>query len=252
MAWKKNRRTYESMKLYKKQQPVNISKRKKKSKAVVKYNYLPPLNGFPKSKLVRLRWVENVVLNPTTGALAVSYFAANAMTDITGSSSGHQPRGFDQQMVGYEHYTVVGSKITARIVPQIVAQVSNTQTPYVWGIATLPTASITGITSPEEMIETRLGGTSFRLAGANQAFGASQVSPSLTRKFSSKKFFTSKAIVGDSQYEGGTSYNPSELAHYALWGGPSGGASVDPDPQNFIVTIDYLAVLTEPRVQPGS
>lgn len=232
----------------------NRQKKVNRRPALVRYRRgrLPPLAGYPKSKLIRLRWVENVVLDPATGSLDVKYFACNGMTDVTGTSSGHQPRGFDQQMLGYQHYTVIGAKFNARLVPQVSAGVVDSQTPFVWGVGVMPTASITGLTSPEEIIESRLGGTTYRLAGVNNTYGSGITAPSLTRVFSTKKYFNKTAVVGTPGYEGYTSANPTELAFFTLWGGPSGGAAVNPDAQNFIVTIEYLAVLSEPKILTNS
>lgn len=212
---------------------------------------LPPLNFYPKSKMVRLRYVTQVSLNPdNTGTPDVKYFLANGMYDPDVQIGGHQPRGFDQAMLGYEHFTVVGSKFTAQLVPAVSAQVGDSQTPFCWGVATLPTNSLGVLTTVPQLLESRLGGLSYRLAGVNNAYGQSR-NQVIVRKFSAKKFFTKKNIIGDAGYIGTTAADPSEKAYFALWGA-SPVTGVDPDGQNFLLTIEYIAVLTEPKILTSS
>ena len=74
--------------------------------------YTPRISGFPTRQSVKLRWVENVQLNPALGSMAYYRFRANSIhqPDLT-SASTHQPRGHDQWAQVYDHYTVIGSKI---------------------------------------------------------------------------------------------------------------------------------------------
>lgn len=221
---------------------------KKKLPMVSRRVRLPPLAGYPKSRLVRLRYTECFTLNPASGALDVHYYSANGMYDPTVAFGGHQPRGFDQQMLGYEHYTVIGSKATVTIQPQVSGQVGNSQTPFIWGISVLPTAGLGTITTTTNMLESRLSGGSYRVAGSNQVFGAGVNSPKMTRKFSARKFFRKTSLTGQGQFSGSTSANPNEQAFFAIWGGPADGAVVDPDGQNMFICIDYIAVLSEPKI----
>ncbi len=74
---------------------------------------------------------------------------------------------------------------------------------------------------------------------------------SITRKFSAKKFFGTTALVGKSPYRGNTGADPTELAYFHVWTGPSPGGGDNPT-ITFIVVIDYIAVLTEPKLIPQS
>lgn len=226
-------------------------------KALARYRrkmplYKLPLGGYGRSKMVRLRYVETITLNPGLGALAQYVFNANDMRDPNATGIGHQPRGFDEAMLGYEHFTVVGSKITAAIVPQISGQVQDTQTPFVWGINVCPVSALGGgVSTVDEILETK-DAKGYRIAGQNTGAGAYRKGVSMTRYFSARKFFSKKEIVASGIYRGNVSQSPAELAHFIIWGGPLDGAAVNPDAQPILVTIDYLAVLTEPKALQSS
>lgn len=197
-----------------------------------------PISGFPKSKMVKLRYSAEVILNPpAVGVPAVHYFTANSMYDPDLTGIGHQPRGFDEWMNVYDHYTVLGCRATARWIPSS----STEKVPSAWGIALTDDASFPHA-SLGDIIESVEGGRNYRLAGQS-ATTTGGIRPSVSRRFSAKKFFGVKALIGKDEYKGTVSTNPTEMAHLALWAcGPSVS---DPDAIVFQMTIDYIAVLTE-------
>lgn len=90
-------------------------------KVVTKYTTLPQRRakifrapiGFPTSRLVRMRYVENYSLNPALPGLMAQYvFRCNSIFDPNETGTGGQPLGHDQWSVFYNKYVVVGSKIT--------------------------------------------------------------------------------------------------------------------------------------------
>jgi hypothetical protein len=81
---------------------------------------------FPARYKCMLRYQEQVSVTSTTGAVGSYVFSANGLYDPNISSTGHQPAGFDQMMVSYEHYCVTRSRImvtfsngTAAVMPQV-------------------------------------------------------------------------------------------------------------------------------------
>lgn len=216
---------------------------RKKKKRIMKRIPL----GFPQSHVVRMKYVERVTLNPDNVVYFDQYqFRANDLRDPNFTGIGRQPRSFDQWMTAYNHFTVIGAKI--KVTPVRTAGINVTNN-MVWGIAlTASSNDVSGLISGgtyEDLLETRMIGTSrFRHGGT--VYNLNKSSDTCTLKFSAKKFFRKKAIVGDSLYRGDTGSSPSEIAFFTIWGCPPDGSS-DSDSQQFLVEIEYIAVLTEPK-----
>lgn len=209
------------------------------------------LGGFPKSKIVKLRYVTQIALNaPSVGNNAVHVFRANSMYDPDFTGTGHQPSNFDRWTNVYDHYTVVGSKINVRYAPTAVASVI----PAYVGIALTDSGSETATISPVNLFEKKLVRTRWRSIGINEN-GHGFIG--LRHKFSARKFFGKPkgSLVNDSLYRGrmgnlGTGSDPSEGAFYEVFATQIGAN--DPGDLHFIVTIDYIAVLTEPKMDDES
>lgn len=78
--------------------------------------------GFPLRMRTKLRYVETSAL--TTGAvgvMSINSFRANGLYDPNNSGAGHQPMYYDQYMAVYNHWKVIGSRITIEICPATTA-----------------------------------------------------------------------------------------------------------------------------------
>jgi len=73
----------------------------------------PWMPVFPASIKRRLRYSTNALLVATSGAVASYVFRANDLFDPDFTGTGHQPMGFDQLMVWYNHFCVVEARIIA-------------------------------------------------------------------------------------------------------------------------------------------
>ncbi len=76
----------------------------------------PPRYGMPQQHIAKLRYSDR--FPGTTPAFSVPQrflFVANGMYDPDATGIGHQPRGFDELMAFYSHYTVSQAKITVVI-----------------------------------------------------------------------------------------------------------------------------------------
>lgn len=207
-----------------------------------------PLQGMPNKKPVRLRYVETFTLNPVAGAKSQYVFRANDCRDPNETSTGHQPKGFDQMMAFYHHCTVVGSKITIRAY-------NNTTAIQIPGmmfckLSASGTELANASTLEELMEEPRLTGR--KMAGG-LGYGSDRSGPNMiviTNKFSAKRFFGKRFMIGDALYRHSTSSSPTEIAYFEISYHSLNGN----DPDNIVVTvqIDYIAVLTEPKQIPGS
>ena len=224
----------------KRRRSLALFRRRKSSRNLI-------LGGFPKSKLVKLRYCEFVTLNAPNTGLAVSHiFVANSMYDPNNSGVGHQPSNFDRWANIYDHFTVVGSKISIQHCPTTTGNI----VPSIVGVALTDSGTETSGKTAEQLLEKKLTRSKYRSVGANSNDHGLR---KLTHTFSAKKFFGKArgGIVNDGLYRGkmgnfGTGSNPTELAYYELFA-VSTNNTEDPDGLRLLVTIDYIAKLTEPK-----
>ena len=200
-----------------------------------------PVSGFPSRKIVRLRYAQTINLNASgTGTPVHHNFCANGMYDPDLTGTGHQPMGFDQWMTVYDHYTVLGSKCTARYIPNTTTDFA----PMAFGImltddGTFPYLDIDAI------VESRAGGRAYRLGALNNS--ATSRNLSVTRFFSAKKALGRPTVVGEEELKGSAIANPTEQSHFQIWCVNPTSAGNDPPPCSFMVIIEYIAMLTERR-----
>ncbi len=76
---------------------------------------IPRLPLFPQRTRRLLRYEESIAFTGTSGAVAAYVFTANGLFDPNITGTGHQPMGFDQMMLFYEHYTVIKSRIRLEV-----------------------------------------------------------------------------------------------------------------------------------------
>jgi hypothetical protein len=66
---------------------------------------------IPNKFATKLRYSESVNIDPSLGGVpGVHVFNASSCYDPNTTGIGHQPRGFDQWMAMFDHFTVVGSR----------------------------------------------------------------------------------------------------------------------------------------------
>lgn len=195
-----------------------------------------PLAGYPKRKMVRLRYVDEITMDAGAAGIQKHTFSANGMydTDITGV--GHQPHGFDQMMLAYDHYTVLGAKCTVTFIPAVTTPV----VPGYFGVF-VDDDSTLNYGGAKDLLESAQGKGKIVLAGNTNDGNHKRV----TRYFSAKKFFGKKYMVGAEGYRGSTSANPTEGAFFQIWHAAIGGT--DPGAVTMLVEIEFIAMLTEPK-----
>lgn len=190
------------------------------------------MSPAPDSLRANLKYYESVQLVGSPGALDNHIFAANDIRDVNVTGVGHQPMGMDEFMDFYEHFTVVGSKITA---------IFNNKDPndaLMCGVAIQPTAGV--ITDHQQMAENRTA--KYKIIGAGQSDAIT-----VTHKFSAKEYFGVRDLVAQSGYKGNVSTSPTELAYYSVFSGSADG-STQPDPNEVSVLIEFAVVFTEPKM----
>jgi len=220
----------------------NKKKYVKKRRPRPKKTSLPMVvGGFPDRKFVKLRYVQEIKLDAGTASFAVNTFSANGMydPDITGVVVGHQPSNFDTWMSIYDHYTVLGARISSQFVPTAAANLI----PAVSGILLSDTGiRVAGMTGLEDLLENPQN-----KRGNTFSVGTLYSVPynKTTKNFSASKFFGKKSsvVMGDDDYRGRINANPTDQAYFELYAYSVDGNN--PGALTYIVTIEYLAMLTE-------
>lgn len=197
---------------------------------------------MPNKFATKLRYVGQTTLNPGVAGIA-GVHVINAIglydPDITGV--GHQPRGFDQIMAMYDHYQVIGSKITV----SFTQQYGNTYNPMYVGIALKDDS--TPYTDANDYLEGRnLVSTVMPAHYVNNP----ATIRTLSKTFSLRKFLSVTKAMSSNQYRGTSGTNPNDSAYFHIFGAPVNSGADEP---SFVINfrIDFIAVFTEPR-QPAS
>jgi len=238
---------YEMPRNYQRARPskrrASTASRPAKASRVSRRTRIPRPFAWDKSKLVTLKYAGQFSLNPTSGAVSRYVFVANGMYDPDYSGTGHQPYSFDQIMGLYNHYTVVGSKITVRNV-----QSGNVTNGGFYGITLSGSADDLSGLSNETIMEHP--GSTAKFISAGHQIASSLNDATITKGYSAKRFHGIPDIIGKSEYQGTSSANPVEQAFFTIW--YAAVASEDAGAVPFVVNIDFYAVFTEPRTLSAS
>lgn len=186
---------------------------------------------MPLKFATKLRYVENFTINPGAAGTTGTYVMdAGSVYDPNVTSTGHQPRGFDQLMAMYDHFVVIGSKCTATIT--INASDNNNQ---ICGLALRDGPTVD--TDPNDYLE---GGTVRSGHLTNE-----RKTRVFTLGYSPKRFLGRSKPLADPDLKGSTSSNPTESAYYHIFS--AGLNATDPSALDVTVVIDYLVVFIEPK-----
>lgn len=185
---------------------------------------------MPDSLLMSHRYVETISLTPSVVAVK-NLFAANGLYDPNITGVGHQPLGTDQMAPFYDHYTVVGSKISLR------TTTIGTEAGASIALGCFLSDGSTPVITYDTVAEQGKGKYIIAASGG-------EASKKLSLGFSPKRFFGVKDISADHRLKGVVdTSNPSELAYFCVWAqSMTGGAT---SAFNVIVQIDYTVKYTE-------
>jgi len=187
---------------------------------------------FGISRMAKLKYCDTFTINPGVGSVGTYVFSANGLYDPNISGLGHQPYGFDQLAALYNHYMVVGSKIT--VTPTF------SDNNVIVGIK-LSDQTTLNTSAPMELMEQ----PGFRKKIYLQQ--ASVVRAGVSCNFSLRKFFGIRGpILPNSAYSAYQTANPSEQAYYIVCLAPVVAAG-DIVNTSFTVTIQYTAKWTGPK-----
>lgn len=209
-------------------------------------------DGMPNRARATLRYCEQVSLNPGVGSPANYYFRANDCYDPNLTGTGHQPKGFDQLMSWYNHFTVERSRIRVTIQPPSLTGLG-VQMGFVGvyaGATDLSSIQSLGAGSAAaNMMEARMQNhMDFAF------FGSLQLSPIwkvLKTKFDFGQWFGPKADPSLPNFQGDSSSSPTEGVFFGVtlcsWDN-----TADTDAALVLVDIEYDVIFAEPKILPNS
>lgn len=180
----------------------------------------------------RLRYSTNFQLSSTAGAVTSYVLAVNGLYDPDITGTGHQPLGFDEMMLYYNHYTV--QKCTVQCICKGVSSTKMT-------VGIRQDGSPTPITSIDRIVELGTGVVDYLELGST-----SNATRRLALGFDIARIqgIRPAALTADTSLRGTSSANPTELTycHVQVWDAAAQTGSVNVD-----VVMDFIAVFTEPR-----
>lgn len=187
----------------------------------------------------KLRYVQSAPLTCTTGVLQSYVFRANSIFDPDLTGTGTQPCGRDQLALIWDHYVVLGAKITVTFSQDASQSAAN-----IVGVH-LKDSSTTAYGTVEE----------YMMAGAGKwkTLNGVQTTPkTMSQNFSCRKFFNLKDPSDNVTRVGATfGNNPTDDAYFHVML-QSTGASAATTVVNALVQIDYIVQCSEPKAQAMS
>lgn len=177
--------------------------------------------AFPKQLKNTLRYAATFNLPCTLGAYAQHFFCANGLYDPDISGTGHQPRGFDNLMAIYNHYTVTSSRITVSVISPLDAEAIF--------VLYKDDDATTNVTTCAFAIE-RKGCT--YLATQTNNFPVTNV---MKNSWSASSVFAGDPLSRD-ELQGNVGANPTEVTNYVI---AAENLTLETTQYRFLVTIDY-------------
>lgn len=181
--------------------------------------------AFPNTIISKLRYVQYLTLTSTSGSMASNYFRANSIFDPDQTGTGHQPLYRDTWASIYNHYKVLGAKITVR---------ATAVTPE-----TTATALAFGIVGEDDNAASSTSETRMEQSNSAYALVGKNGFSTLTATFSPNEMFG----PGGQDDNVAMGNNPTEEWYFVVWAASADGASSNK--LNCIVEIDYTVRFAE-------
>lgn len=188
--------------------------------------------GRTAKRVLRYQQVKHQYAAPQSTGGSTQVWRANGLFDVDISGGGHQPRGFDEMMSFFDHFHVIGAKITVRMVDQNSTKEGTLITLWVADTSTVPTLY-------SDFSERRSMKTALLPGNGNSGVRT------LSHGFSSKRQF-GKSPLDDNTQQGDATANPSEGAYFMV-NVSNSGVGTFLDPVETYTTIDYITVFTEAK-----
>lgn len=193
-----------------------------------------PRGPLPNSFKAKLVYQQTVQIDPPAGTCASNLFACNGLYDPDISGTGHQPRGFDEMMLLYEKYTVIGSRIKVIFAP-VSTGASNDSITY--GVHVRDDSSVAE-SDYNNYVEQ--GNGQFQVSDINI-----RNSP-VYATWSAKKFHSLKDPLNAGSFAGTNIANPDKGARYHVWACATDQATNVAAHSAFVV-MEFIVVFHEPK-----
>jgi hypothetical protein len=192
---------------------------------------------FPQSKFVRgqVYYDYGLSLGNGTGAVTSYFYSCNSMYDPDTTGTGHQPMGFDQMMVFYNHYCVTAAHAK-------VTFYGNSSTASRVAISLSPDS--TNISDPIQVVENGLIklGVVDKTADSADKKATLQMNCDLASYFGKRK---QRDLLDDEKMTGDVSNSPADQTYFAVSGWSlTGGSDLM---VYFDIAITYDCIYYEPR-----
>lgn len=215
------------------------TKRKKRSKGKG-YSYKPsgdymsPYQSSPLKQrmFTTLKYAENFTLNGGVLAPSVVTIRGNDCFDPYGGVGGHQPRGFDEIMSMYNHFTVLGSRIN--VVYTTLENAANTRV----CLAVQPTNS--SLSLMNDYLES--GSTKYAVLPTTSYINGSRT---LSWSAKTKHVIGVKNVLDNVNLSGTAAASPAEMWYWHI--GSQGFGTSDVGGCECQVLIEYDVCFTEPK-----
>lgn len=194
--------------------------------------------GFPKRLVATLKYGGTFTITSTNSLAGFYQFSCNGLYDPNITGTGHQPMYFDNLMAVYDHYTVIGSKVTATVVPN-----SASDGPGAFSIFINDDTTTSAGTFISDVSE-QSSGTPITVLPIGQSMPLKVV-----KTWSAKQTFGG-SVLGNDNLQGTASANPLEQSYYqfAYQDLRAAGTST----VTVIVNIEYTAVFDELKDQAAN
>jgi len=187
---------------------------------------------LPLKRYGKLPYYESNTYSSGIATAGGYVFSANGLYDPNITGLGHQPMGFDQMMLFYEHYTVTSCKITCNfIIPD----------------PSFKHCVVGMLIAPDATLETNIGRLNENGMLVKKIMSPSTQSThcSLSMTLNLSKINGKKDVKSEDDFRGDVAANPVEQTYIHLY-------AYDPQLTNavtvlFDCVLEYSGVFTEPR-----
>lgn len=217
-------------KFYKKK---SYKKKSYKKKSYKNNGLILSKSPMPTRFYTKLLYTDTYAHTTTVGSTSDCIYSCNGLYDPNITQTGHQPRGFDQIMTMYNHYTVLGAKIKMTLYTDS-------------SLASMATISVrddaSTLSGLNDCIEYSYGVKKLVSQEKGQTILTYSVNPN--------KYLSVLSPIGEDSVKGSVAANPSEQAYFHTTVTAMDEASSTT--VYAIVEIEYICVFTEPNQPTAS